>query len=120
VQCISEHYSILHGRSERELMIASAELHRRAQLHARQFSVTAKKLADFLASVEAEEILRLQRMQDREARKVLTMIGSNFTRRSPEGPMQGNDAYDATGRREPPPAKSSAATLDQLEVYEEY
>jgi len=122
VRCISEHYSVLHGRSERELMIASAELRRRDQLHARQFSVTAKKLADFLASVEAEEILRTQRMQDREARKVLTMIGSNPTRRSSDGPMQDDDTYDATGRREQLPAKSSMFTLepDQLEVYEEY
>src|SRR5438477_5848459 len=52
VQCISEHYSTFRGKSERELMLATTELRRLAQQHAGQFTVTAKKLADFLASVE--------------------------------------------------------------------
>ena len=49
VQCISEHYGTLHGKSEREIMLATAELRRRAQQHTAQFTVTAKKLAAFLA-----------------------------------------------------------------------
>jgi putative transposase len=64
----------LRGKSERELMLATTELRRRAQQHAGQFTVTAKKLADFLASVESEETLRAQRLQDREAKSVLTIF----------------------------------------------
>jgi putative transposase len=121
VKCISEHYSSLHGRSERELMIASTELRKRAKQHARQFSMTAKKLADFLASVEAEEILRGQRMQDREARNVLGLIGSNSIRSFSDS-QRTDEALDATQRRELSPTKPSLITLDpdQIEVYEEY
>ena len=74
VQCISEHYSSLRGKSERELMLATTELRRRAQQHAGQFTVTAKKLADFLTSVQSEEALHAQRLQDREAKSALMTI----------------------------------------------
>src|SRR6266508_1962472 len=120
VQCVSEHYSSLRGRSERELMIASLELRKRAKQHARQFSVTAKKLADFLASVEAEETLRAQRMQDREARNVLALVGGNSIRSFSES-LKPDDS-DAIQRQELSSAKFSVPTLDpnQIEVYEEY
>jgi len=74
VPCVSEHYSALRGKSERELMLATAELRRRTHHHAGQFSVTAKKLVDFLASAEGEHVLRVQRAKDREAKGILTTI----------------------------------------------
>ena len=67
VQCHSEYYAILHGHSERELMIASNELRRRQQCHSQGFVITAKRLAGFLQSVEADEILMAQRLRDQEA-----------------------------------------------------
>ena len=102
-------------------MIASMELRKRAKQHARQFSATAKRLADFLASVEAEETLRVQRMQDREARKVLALVGGNSSRFFSDS-RRADDSDDAMERREQSSAKSSVTTLDpdQIEVYEEY
>ncbi|HEU0139739.1 MAG TPA: DDE-type integrase/transposase/recombinase [Bryobacteraceae bacterium] len=70
VSCYSEHFSSFRGRSEREMMIAAAELRKRAQDHSREFQVTAKRLADFVASVEAEESLLIQRLQDAAARRI--------------------------------------------------
>jgi len=75
VRCISEYYSSLKGTSERELMLATVELRKRAQNHAGQFGVTAKKLAEFLASIEGEEILRVQRKRDREAKDAPKIAG---------------------------------------------
>ena len=67
-ECHSEHYTVLQGRSERELMLASKELRRRRLLHSRErFTLTARKLADFLDSAEAEEKCLLQRLRDRES-----------------------------------------------------
>jgi len=66
VRCISEHYLVLRGRSEKEVALASTELRRRNQRHSHTFDVTASKLAAFLASVESEEALLLQRLRDRE------------------------------------------------------
>lgn len=72
VQCLSEHYAIFAGRSEREIQLATAELRKRNQLHSQQFTITARKLADFLTSLEAEEILLEQRLRDTEAREMLS------------------------------------------------
>jgi len=74
VECLSEHYAVFHQRSERELMIASQELRRRKSQHSKRLSVTAAKLAQFLESVEAEEMLLRQRLADREARDIWKVI----------------------------------------------
>ena len=67
----SEHYAALRGRSEKEIMLASKEVRRRSQLHSRErFTLTARKLADFLGSVEAEEKCLLQRLRDRESKSI--------------------------------------------------
>jgi len=70
VECHSEYYSVLHGHSERELQLASEDLRKRHQNHSGQFAVTAKKLAEFLESVELEEEILTQRLSDLEARSL--------------------------------------------------
>ena len=57
LQCHSEHYAVLKGRSEREIMLATKELHQRRRNYSADFTVTARQLAEFLQSVEAEEKL---------------------------------------------------------------
>jgi hypothetical protein len=70
VECHSEYYSVLHGRSEREVHLASEELRKRSETHSGQFVITARKLAEFLESVEVEEGLLIQRLSDLEARSL--------------------------------------------------
>jgi hypothetical protein len=70
VRCVSEHYACFAGRSEKELLLATAELRQRSRNHARQFNRTARKLAEFLVSLEAEEALLQQRLRDKESRAV--------------------------------------------------
>lgn len=70
VRCHSEHYAVLKGRSEREIMLATQELRRRYHNHSAAFPVTARYLAEFLESVEAEEILLSQRLSDLESSAV--------------------------------------------------
>jgi hypothetical protein len=72
VECISELYAVFAGRSEREIQLTTAELKKRKQLHGQRFSITARKLADFLTSLEAEEVLLEQRLRDFEAKEVLS------------------------------------------------
>ena len=121
VQCVSEHYSTLRGKSERELMLATAELRRRAQQHAGQLTVTAKKLADFLASAEGEHILRVQRAKDREAKDVLSKTQAGQGEMSGNtGPGEGTapDAGVSASLVRERPAKT--LSLDELTMYEEY
>lgn len=111
VSCCSEHYAFFRGRSEREMMLAAAELHRRSREHSRNLQLTARRLADFMASVEAEESLLVQRLRDAEAKYVYRTPG--------ECPIQlGGDA--------PPPddAGPSSCVGEMVphapELFEEY
>ncbi|MCI0421843.1 MAG: DDE-type integrase/transposase/recombinase [Acidobacteria bacterium] len=119
VQCVSEYYTMLHGRSERELMLATAELRKRMQEHTRQFTITAKKLAAFLDSIEGERLLDTQRLQDREAKTVLmTIQGDSIARLRPESKAETHSpACSPTPSRE---TSTKTLHLDQLAVYEEY
>jgi putative transposase len=76
VKCQSEYYLQLHGHSERELHLASHELRKRYQNHAGEASITAKRLADFLAQASAHEEVLKQRQHDLEARTVFARMGS--------------------------------------------
>ena len=70
-ECYSEHYLVLQDRSEKEMMLASKEVRRRRQLHSQErFTLTARKLADFLGSAEAEEKCLVQRLRDRENKSI--------------------------------------------------
>lgn len=119
VQCISECYSNLHGKSERELMLATAELRRRAQKHTAQFTLTAKKLADFLACAEGDRILGAQRTRDREAKGILTQICGGLADGSRNTTVVEPGAPEVNS---PVPSGESPRTLslDELAVYEEY
>lgn len=77
LQCHSECFAAMKGRTEREIMLASAELHRRNKNHAGTFHITARRLAEFLESVEAEELLLTQRLRDTENRPIRMGIVSN-------------------------------------------
>jgi hypothetical protein len=71
MECCSEHHLVLKDRSEKEVMLASKEVRRRRQLHSQErFTLTARKLADFLGSAEAEEECLVQRLRDRESKSI--------------------------------------------------
>jgi putative transposase len=70
VECYSEYYKVLHGHSEREVQLVSEELRKRHQNHSGHFVITARKLAEFLESVELEEEILAQRLRDLEGRSL--------------------------------------------------
>jgi transposase InsO family protein len=126
VRCISEHHARLAGRSEREVQLATVELRRRQQRHAGQLTVTARALADFLASVEAEEVLLEQRLRDAAVKDVVA--GREGIRADAGGGGQA-----AAGRERARPvarSEASAASRDPgggpagggtgLTIYEDY
>jgi transposase InsO family protein len=91
VRCYSEYHAVFQGRSEKEILLASQELRRRRQVASEGKFTTTRKLADFLQSVESEEVLLDQRMRDREARSTrpaqLKVVPTQLVGRSggPEG-----------------------------------
>jgi putative transposase len=72
-QCISEHYAKLHGRSEREIKILTAELRRQATAHATQLDSRLKSRAAFLHEVATTEASLTQRLKDLENQAVRSL-----------------------------------------------
>ena len=123
VACHSEHYRVFRGRTEREVMLASSELRKRQSRGRSVFNASAKKLASFLTSVEAQETLLMQRLRDLETKKVLAGIDGEKT-------LPQNLPFLVSGGVDPSPATSEEATLttdrqqsaqfDEPELYSDY
>lgn len=116
VRCYSEYYSVFHGRSEKELMIATKELRALKSSHSRQFTISAKKLSDFLESVEAEEVMLMQRLRDAEGRKVFEKINCDVPAAEADyPPVRSAETSGDTATDE-----SSSEKEAELEIYEEF
>lgn len=61
--------------SEREIRLASDELRQRNKLQSSRYKLTARKLAQFLKSIESEEILLRQRLADLASRQIVVRSG---------------------------------------------
>ena len=78
VQLESEKYNIFKNRSEKEINLAFTEIKRRLSLGQKKQDVTIKMLADFLISIEAEEVLLEQRLRDRAMRNLYVIDGGKL------------------------------------------
>ena len=74
-ECHSEHFAAFRGRSEKEILLASQELRRMRERHSQNRWLSARQLAVFLESVEAQEALLVQRWIDRENQSVRELVG---------------------------------------------
>ncbi len=78
VECHSQFYSELKGRSEKEVKIAARKLlQQMSQYSQNRMTITASKLAAFLRNVEQDEELLMQRLRDQESRHVRDRSGYN-------------------------------------------
>jgi putative transposase len=81
--CEAAHFLALRHHSERELQLISDELRRRRSVSAQQYPITIKRIAEFLASVEAEEQFGIQQMCDAESRDILQAIDVSYAAQFP-------------------------------------
>lgn len=63
ITCTSEYYHELKGKTERELRLAMEEIKKRKQNHVKGYSITAKKIAEFINDIEAKEKLMAENMK---------------------------------------------------------
>ncbi|MBW4509314.1 MAG: transposase family protein [Scytonematopsis contorta HA4267-MV1] len=74
-QCLSDHYSYLEGRTEKELKVISADLRRRKLGHAKRVEISDSELVEHLHSAYAMEgELLKQRLQALENRTILDLL----------------------------------------------
>ncbi|HBQ99296.1 MULTISPECIES: TnsA endonuclease N-terminal domain-containing protein [unclassified Roseofilum] len=121
VECISQYYAEFQGRSEKELRLATSELRNRHRNN-KKSKISAKKLANFLSSVEAQEVLLEQRLHDAEAVEVFRVIDGG----KPTPAHMSSKVTDITSARTSSPAQSELQPTTQpnlpeeLVVYEEF
>ena len=103
-------------------MLASEELRRRSRRHGQQFNLSAAKLAEFITSVEAEEVLRDQRRHDEEARAVLSLMEGTikdlYKGEAAEPRQEQTAVSDASALREAAPVLETQRGDDIYEDYE--
>ncbi|MEM6401099.1 MAG: DDE-type integrase/transposase/recombinase [Cyanobacteria bacterium P01_D01_bin.116] len=74
-QCLSDHYSYLEGRTEKELKIISTDLRKRKLGHAKRVEISDTELIEYLHSAQVMEGELLQkRLQALENRTVIDLI----------------------------------------------
>ena len=117
VTCCSEQYAVFRGRSEREMMLATAELRKRLRYRSVNTQLTARKLADFVASIEAEEALLLQRLRDAEARHLQPVVEGGQVVRKASVP---SDNSAQSGVSVEPIMMPVVLASSEPEVFEEY
>ena len=85
-------------------------LRQQARVHHQAATITPRRLADFLAQVQAHERVLVQRLRDQEARGVLECIGA------------GGEASSPDTRASTPPEVLAWEPVDlaMLPAYEEY
>jgi len=115
VTCHSEYYAVFRGRSEKEIMLATKELRARKTRHSQQLGVSAKQLADFLQSVECEELTLMQRLHDSEGRHVLNAINGQAAATLPIDLLSSPATEPVTLEEISAPTGS-----ENLEVYEDF
>ena len=74
LKCDACHWQAFNGRSQKEIMLATAELRKQRRRHSGRAVISARTLADFLTTVEAKEILLPQRAKDAALHEVLAVI----------------------------------------------
>lgn len=90
-------------------------------MHSGRFNITATKLAHFLESVEAQEVILRQHLADTATRNVLDMINAVTQPRiaeimNPPLSLESSEAVQQT----PHPTLDISTTVAQLEVYGEF
>jgi putative transposase len=122
VECISQYYSEFQGHSEKELKLATTELRKRQGRNNKQSKISAKKLAEFLSSIEAEEILLEQRLHDTEAIDVLQVINGGKTESPKITYLNEHQTFKPVVQLHQPPPESleQVSSSDSLVVYEEF
>ena len=77
-KCYSQYYSILKGKTENEILIASQELLGQKQNNSRKAKVSARELADFISRAEQTEEYLKQSLCDEEMSTQLYVINGGL------------------------------------------
>jgi putative transposase len=121
VECITpSYYGQLHGHSEREITLAGAELRKQNRDSHVRTPIDAKRLADFLAKIEAYEVVLLQRQRDTENQIVVYYIEQKPSEAAQTSQPVSREAKSARLTDDAAQSRFAPVDLTTLQVYEEF
>jgi putative transposase len=85
IECTSEFYTQLQGRSERELQLVTTELRQQGRRDPEQQRLTMARLIAFWQRAETEEAVLLQQLRDQESRTVRDQLPPTTPLRTAQG-----------------------------------
>jgi len=121
IECITpSYYGQLHGHSEREIALASTELRAQNKNSHVRTPIDARRLAEFLAKIEAHEAVLLQRQRDIENQVVAYHLEHNRpqTREVPQPVPQ--SLLQESEAAQQLPSRFAPVDLTTLQAYSEY
>lgn len=121
IECVTQsYYGQLHGHSEREIILASAELREQNRDSHVRTPIDAKRLADFLAKIEAYEAVLLQRQRDTENQIVVYHIEQKPSDAVQTSQPVPREAKSARLTNDAAQSRFAPVDLTTLQVYEEF
>jgi putative transposase len=127
VTLTSEYYSVLAGKTEKQLKIATNEILKRNKISGKETDVTSKQLADFLSKAEECELLLLQQLKDSATKNILHVIdGGRATKnieeqQKPDKNFVNSTVLDFPARKANPENEEAQNNYgEDLVLYEEF
>jgi hypothetical protein len=114
-QCVAKHFLALPQHSVRELQLITDELRKRRSVSAQQYSITIQRIAEFLASVEAEEQFGIQRLCDAESRDILQAIDPSYFAQFPIFQASSSPSFPENNEE-----NDDEDVVDVAEIYGDY
>jgi putative transposase len=121
IECITpSYYGQLHGHSEREIALASAELHAQNQNSHVRMPIDAGRLAEFLTKIEAHEAVLLQRQRDIENQVVVYHLEQNRSPAKDQPRSVSKDSLRESEAAQTLASRFAPIDLSTLQAYSEY
>ena len=96
-------------------------MRKRLRNQSKELAITARRLAEFLASAEAHEVVLTQRLQDAEAQDVLAQMGGyQGALHKEQEPLSNAETLSQMPSSEQEQSEEEADVYAGLEIYEEY
>lgn len=115
VECISEYYPIFKNRTEKELQLITSEIKRQKQNSSKKFSITAKRIADFIRQTESDEKLLLQRQKDSEGQEILRIMDGRL-----QDTNEDNNSRRVYTTSRKLAEKNNCSAIKSSDMYEEF
>jgi putative transposase len=76
-KCLSELHHVLKGKTEKELKIVTEQIKKSKSMHAKNYTINARKIAGYMNNLEENERVMVQNLKDAELKKTLNSTNLN-------------------------------------------